>query len=245
MLTLVLWDIDYTLLVSGPAGRSVYPRAFTALTGAQPECTVPTEGRTEPEIMAELLAHHGVTGISAEDAAAAMTDALREADGELRAKGRRLPGALVTLAALRDDPRAVQSLLTGNLRPNAHRKLAAFGLEELVDFDAGAYGSDDPVRARLVPLAQRRAGERYGVRFDRTNTVLLGDTVRDVAAGVEGGARVVAVATGQYTETDLLAAGADAVLPDLCSIERVLTCVFGVARPGRAVPRQPHPRNAP
>jgi phosphoglycolate phosphatase len=195
--------------------------------------------------MADLLARHGVTGITAEDAAAAMTAALREADGELRAQGRRLPGALEVLTTLREDSRGVQSLLTGNLRPNAYRKLAAFGLEGLVDFEAGAYGSDDPVRARLVPVAQRRAGERYGVRFGRANTVLVGDTVRDVAAGVEGGARVVAVATGPDTEADLRAAGADAVLPDLCDTGRVLTHLFGEARPGQEDSPRPQPRTAP
>ncbi|GHH87476.1 haloacid dehalogenase [Streptomyces sulfonofaciens] len=231
--SLVLWDIDHTLLVSGPAGRSVYPRAFTALTGGPPPSTVPTEGRTEPEIMAELLALHGVRGIPAEESAAAMTAALRDADDELRSQGRRLPGALEALTALQGDPRVVQSLLTGNLRPNALRKLAAFGLHELVDFEAGAYGSDDPVRARLVPVAQRRAGERYGTRFDRENTVLVGDTLRDVAAGVEGGARVVAVATGEDTAEDLLAAGAEAVLPDLRATSSVVALLAGAGGPGR------------
>lgn len=119
--TLVLWDIDYTLLVSGPAAKAVYPRAFTALTGRTAHSTVPTEGRTEPEIFAELLALHGVSGIRDEDAAEAVAAALREGEGELREHGRRLPGAVECLTALRDDPRCVQSLLTGNLLPNARR----------------------------------------------------------------------------------------------------------------------------
>jgi phosphoglycolate phosphatase-like HAD superfamily hydrolase len=192
---------------------------------------VPTEGSTEPEIMADLLGRHGVRGVPESAAAAAMTDALRHADRELRAGGRRLPGAYEALCALRDDPRVVQSLLTGNLRPNAHRKLVAFGLAHLVDFDSGAYGSDDAVRARLVPVAQRRAGERHGVAFGRADTVLVGDTLRDVAAGVEGGARVVAVATGEDPAEALLAAGAETVLPDLCDTGRVLAALRGPARP--------------
>ncbi|MFJ4918759.1 HAD family hydrolase [Streptomyces sp. NPDC088725] len=225
--TLVLWDIDYTLLVSGPAGRSVYPRAFAALTGTEAPSTVPTEGRTEPAIMAELLAVHGVTDIRDKDAADAMITALRDAAPQLLSQGRRLPGALECLTALHGDPRGVQSLLTGNLRTNAELKLSTFGLDGLVDFEAGAYGSDDSHRPRLVALAQRRAGDRYGTVFDRDNTVLVGDTLRDVAAGREGGARVVAVATGQDGAEELLAAGADVVLPDLRDTELVVRTLLG------------------
>ena len=227
--TLVLWDIDYTLLVSGPAGRSVYPRAFTELTGAPPLSTVPTEGRTESAIMRELLTAHGVTGITDEEAERAMVAALRRASPELRAQGRRLPGALEALTALRDDPRVVQSLLTGNLRPNAVLKLRTFGLEGLVDFEAGAYGSDRSVRSQLVPLAQQRAAARSGTDFDRNNTVLVGDTPHDVAAAREGGARVIAVATGPATASELLGAGADAVLPDLRDTARVVASLVGTA----------------
>ncbi|MER6169073.1 HAD family hydrolase [Streptomyces violaceorubidus] len=235
--TLVLWDIDHTLLDSGPAGPAVYPRAFRALTGSAPEVAVPTEGRTEQAIMGQLLEVHGIHGISGAEAAAAMVTALRELDDELRSGGRRLPGSLEALTALRADPRAAQSLLTGNLRPNAHRKLAAFGLDRLVDFDAGAYGSDHPVRARLVAVAQRRASDRYGMRFGPEDTVLVGDTLRDVAAGVEGGARVVAVATGNDGAEELLAAGAETVLPDLRDTSRVVGALLGGRQRERAVRR--------
>lgn len=225
--TLVLWDIDYTLLISGPAGKSVYPRAFTALTGRAPESVVPTEGRTEPGIFAELLALHGVSGIRDEDAAEAMAAALRDAAPGLLEHGERLPGALECLTALRDDTRCVQSLLTGNLLPNARLKLRTFGLDGLVDFDSGAYGSDLRPRPELVAVAQRRAGERHGTVFDRDNTVLLGDTLLDVAAGREGGARVVAVATGHDSAEELLAAGAESVLPDLRDTGSVVETVLG------------------
>jgi phosphoglycolate phosphatase-like HAD superfamily hydrolase len=45
--------------------------------------------------------------------------------------------------------------------------------------------------------------------------VLVGDTPLDVAAGRDGGAFVLAVASGRATEADLRRAGADVVLPDL------------------------------
>jgi phosphoglycolate phosphatase-like HAD superfamily hydrolase len=60
--------------------------------------------------------------------------------------------------------------------------------------------------------------------------VLVGDTPLDVAAGREGGARVVAVATGHYDEDTLRAAGADVVLPGLGDTRRAVEAILGPDR---------------
>jgi phosphoglycolate phosphatase len=36
----------------------------------------------------------------------------------------------------------IQSLLTGNIQPNAVVKTSAFGLDRWLDYEVGAYGSD-------------------------------------------------------------------------------------------------------
>ena len=82
-----------------------------------------------------------------------------------------------------------------------------------MDFEVGRYGSDDEVRANLVTIAQGRASAKYGETFGKANTILVGDTPRDVRAGRDGGARVVAVTTGSDSVESLRAAGADVVLP--------------------------------
>ncbi|MFI2190280.1 HAD family hydrolase [Streptomyces sioyaensis] len=225
--TLVLWDIDHTLMVSGPAATSVYPRAFTLLTGRPPTATVETEGRTERAILQELLALEGVTGIAQSAADRAMVRSLRAVAKELRDHSRALPGAREALTALRAEPRVIQSLLTGNLLRNAVRKLRAVALYECVEAGIGAYGSDSAVRADLVGVAQQRARHRYGAVFGPDNTVVIGDTVRDVQAARAGGARPIAVATGTYTVAELRAAGAEAVLPDLRDTDAVLAAVLG------------------
>jgi phosphoglycolate phosphatase-like HAD superfamily hydrolase len=58
--------------------------------------------------------------------------------------------------------------------------------------------------------------------------VLIGATPHDVAAGREGGALVVAVATGRSTETQLREAGAEVVLPDLTRPSALLRAVAGL-----------------
>jgi len=104
-----------------------------------------------------------------------------------------------------------------------------FGLDCYIDFDAGGYGSDDDVRANLVGIAQARASARYGEVFCKRNTILVGDTLRDVRAALNGGARVVAVATGTDSPQALLNAGADIVLPDLRDTRAVTEAVAGIA----------------
>lgn len=132
----------------------------------------------------------------------------------LRQRGHELPGARHVLAALQRIPGVVQAILSGNTRLNAYAKLSAFGLHGYLDFDVGGYGSDDDVRANLVGVAQRRASVKYGVSFSPAITVLVGDTPRDVRAGLNGGAHVVAVASGSDHVDTLREAGADVVLPD-------------------------------
>jgi phosphoglycolate phosphatase-like HAD superfamily hydrolase len=56
--------------------------------------------------------------------------------------------------------------------------------------------------------------------------VLIGDTPLDVVAAHEGGARAVAVATGPFGQSDLAAAGADAVLADLRDTDAVVAAAL-------------------
>ena len=124
----------------------------------------------------------------------------------------------------------VQSVLTGNLEPNALLKLASFELDGYLDFDVGGFGSDHHHRPSLVEVARTKAEGKYGTAFDGTATVLVGDTPLDVAAGRAGGARVVAVATGPYGADELAATGADVVLEDLRDTGAALAAILGRTR---------------
>ncbi|MFE6867226.1 HAD family hydrolase [Kitasatospora sp. NPDC057692] len=224
---LVLWDIDGTLIDGDRACAAVYPRAFERLTGRPALHRVATAGRTEPDIMAELFARHGAGEVEPELLNAELATQLDALAAELRAVGRVLPGAVETLRALGAEREVAQSVLTGNVRANAARKLGLFGLAEFMDLAVGAYGDDGRERAALVPVARRRAAAAYGHGFDAAATVLIGDTPRDVHAGRVGGARVVAVASGGSSAAELREAGADAVLADLRDTAAVIRAVRG------------------
>ena len=215
--TLVLWDVDGTLVESAKLGRDAFFEAFESVTGSPPSEMVPFAGRTDLEIAHDMLA---TSGVEPDDELLdrfeeALVEAMASRRDEMRRRGRALPGADAALARLRSEPGVVQSLLTGNVERNALVKLAAFGLSQYVDFAVGGYGSDHRVRGELVAIARERAERRHGLELRPDDVVLVGDTPLDVAAAREGGARAVGVATGPYDADELADAGADAVLQDL------------------------------
>ena len=120
----------------------------------------------------------------------------------------RSAGAREALERLDREPGVLQSLLTGNIEPNAAVKLGAFGLDRYLDFEIGAYGSDHHMRGELVAIARRNAERKHGLSIEPAQVVLVGDTPLDVAAAREGGARAVGVATGPFEEEALSEAGA-------------------------------------
>jgi phosphoglycolate phosphatase-like HAD superfamily hydrolase len=56
--------------------------------------------------------------------------------------------------------------------------------------------------------------------------VIIGDTPADVTCGASVGARAIGVATGSYSRTDLLAAGAFAAFDTLADSAAVIAAVY-------------------
>jgi phosphoglycolate phosphatase-like HAD superfamily hydrolase len=219
---LVLWNIDLTLVDVARVMREAYAEAFPAITG-RPLIKLPqTAGQSESEIFFDALALNGVdmrAGGEAEDLvepfSAELASALAARRDDLVSQGQALPGAAQALAAVAKLDGVVQTVLTGNGRPNAALKLRAFGLDGFVDFDIGGYGSEAYPKGTLLRVARQRASQKYGVPFGEEVTVYIADSPRDVEAARVGGARSLAVASGRASNAELRDAGAAAVLPDL------------------------------
>ena len=230
---LVLWDIDGTLVEAGQVGRDIFAEAFQAVLGRAPDQVtaraLAMAGRTDPEIALEFLAAHQVAEGERHLPAfsQALVTALAAKAAVIRERGRALPGAREALTALGRTDGVVQSLLTGNVQPNALLKLASFGLDGYLDLEVGGFGSDHRHRPSLVQVARAKAERKYGSAFPGAATVLVGDTPLDVAAGRAGGARVVAVATGPYRAEELESTGPDVVLEDLRDTRAALAAILG------------------
>jgi phosphoglycolate phosphatase-like HAD superfamily hydrolase len=232
---LLLWDVDHTLIENGGVSKETYALAYELLTGVSPVHLPQTDGRTDPTIMRELFTSNGLdfTADYADQLSSTLIEAMKRKASALAQRGYTLPGAESILSMLSRDPTIVQSVLTGNIMENARAKLAPFGLDKYLDFEVGAFGSDDAVRSRLVAVAQRRASRKYATEFGPGSTVLVGDTLRDVEAGRQGGAWVIGVATGIDSEATLRQAGAHEVLADLADPRSF------VAALGRLCPDRP------
>jgi len=224
---LVLWDIDHTLIEVGGATQHAYAAAFHRAVGRPLLHEWQFNGRTELAAAGDVLRFHG------EDASPARVDAfisflveeLHDRADQMRRDGRALPGAEDALRACRAVPGIHQSVLTGNLYSLAVLKVNVFGLAEHLDLRIGAFGGDAVDRTELPAHAWDRAERELGHRFRGEDTVVIGDTLLDVATGKAVGAHVVAVATGRVGGPALRAAGADVVLPDLTDTGAVVDAI--------------------
>ncbi|MCX6521683.1 MAG: HAD hydrolase-like protein [Actinobacteria bacterium] len=118
---------------------------------------------------------------------------------------------------------AVQSVVTGNIRHAARRKLEAAGFDHRLDLERGGYGSDHHDRTELVRIALSRLAARDDVgEIDPSTVWIIGDTPRDAACARGAGVRCLLVATGTYSVDALSDLGADHVLADLADVEGVL-----------------------
>jgi phosphoglycolate phosphatase-like HAD superfamily hydrolase len=198
-------------------------RAFVDVFGVgHTLADIPLAGRTDPWVLKQMATSCGVE--YDDEALQRFHDRyLEHLAEEIEKPGPRkglMPGVRPLLDELRRRDDVLLALLTGNFEGGARVKLEYFDLWHY--FQCGAFGGDAPERNDLLAKALARARARCGVAFSATDTVVVGDTPLDVAVGVAGGARSVAVATGSYDRETLRAAGADAVLDDFSDLAGVL-----------------------
>lgn len=225
---LVLFDIDGTLLLTAGAGRRAITRALARVVGEGVGFdTVRFDGKTDPQIVTELLNRAGHPRAGEPEFVRQLCDQyVAVLEQELvRSEVTLLPGVLSLLDRLEGQAGVLLGLLTGNVARGAALKLAAAGLG-IERFRVGAFGSDSAHRPDLPPIAARRAAPHFGREPRGGEIVIIGDTPADVTCGCEVGARAIGVATGSYPIGALAGAGAHAVFADLSDTESVLEAVL-------------------
>ena len=229
--TLILWDVDHTLIENGGVSKATYVSAFELLTGCAPSVRPATDGRTDFEIMHELLSANSIDTekyVEIAQFGGVLVEAMGQNVLQLPHRGHIPPGVIEVLTVLSAMPTVVQSVLTGNITSNARAKLNAFDLDGWGDLDIGGFGSDDTIRSNLVGIARRKALKKYGTTFDQSSTILIGDTPLDIKAARDGGAKIIAVATGVYGISQLTEAGADVALDSLADLDRFMAALVNL-----------------
>ena len=236
MPTLLLFDIDGTLILTGGAGYRAIKHAVEVSLGVERALEgIPVAGRTD-----SIILRDAVRAIDGRELTDALRDQIRETYmGTLRAEIERvrggpgvLPGVRQLLARLAGDPAYHVALLTGNFSQTAAIKLGYFDLWG--HFDWGAFGEDAVERNDLLPVAIARYRARTGMDIASSDIVIIGDTPNDVEVARVGQARSVCVTTGQFDREALLAAGADVVFHDLSDVDEVMAVLGGRGRSSEA-----------
>jgi phosphoglycolate phosphatase-like HAD superfamily hydrolase len=223
---LLLFDIDGTLLAkAGAAHRDALHAALLDVHGVDAQVVrgpLAPAGRTDGEIARVLLLQAGVTARRIDEQAREVQIECCRTYAELcppDLSDKLLPGVVELLEWLAGRSDVTLSLVTGNYEAVARLKLARAGVGRYFDSGQGAFGSDSEDRVELPPLARRRAGA-LGSPHPRDQTIVIGDTPRDIACAHADAVRVFAVATGPYAPDDLR--DADAVAPAVADLRPVL-----------------------
>ena len=222
MHTLVLFDIDGTLVRGGPAKVSFHVAMLETFGTVGAMDSYDFSGKTDPQIVRDLLAAAGLEDTVIDAGLAGLWDRyIGELESRISTNPMRLlPGVAGLIEALDSEPEVALGLVTGNIVRGAQVKLGSVGLDEC--FEVGGYGSDHEVREHLPAIALERAFEAWGVSFPPESAVIVGDTPRDVECGKHVGTRTVAVATGNFGREQLETTGADTVLDDFSDVASVI-----------------------
>jgi phosphoglycolate phosphatase len=222
---LLLFDIDGTLVQKASAehAAAVLAALHDVYGVAEPPAAhVDAAGRTDIDIARRLLLLSDVDPRTIDARlgdfrAAAVAHYARMVPDDLTRLVAPGMGALLERLAAGGAHRL--SLVTGNLEPIARLKLRAAGLGRYFPRGQGGFGSDHEDRSELPAIARARAG-RDGRPWPREQTILIGDTPRDIACARADQVRCIAVTTGLYGRDELR--GADAVAGDAEQLAELL-----------------------
>jgi phosphoglycolate phosphatase-like HAD superfamily hydrolase len=242
---LLLFDIDGTLIDTGGVGLAALVGGLCdsfPVEAANFHPDLDLRGATDAGVIRTLFVGCGIVD-SPENRDLFLANYLRRLVSGLRhptgpCKPRVLPGVQVLLADLAREPdRFVVGLLTGNLEAGAYAKLRQFDLDGYFRF--GAFGLDREERLELGPVALERARIATGRDFHPTETIIIGDTPRDIACARALGARCIAVTTGGFNPDEMAPYQPDALISELPSPEEfiaILSAWLPGSPNGRSLP---------
>jgi phosphoglycolate phosphatase-like HAD superfamily hydrolase len=217
--TVLLFDIDGTLVTTGGAGRRAISRAFEKLYGRLDACdSFSLSGMTDRAIVRKAL---GIIGAdpSPEAIDAVIDGYLSFLDEEVkRTEDRHYfvhAGMREAVSEARSRSGIAVGLGTGNVREGARVKLERVGLYD--QFAFGGFGSDHEDRVELIRHGARAGAQLLDVSLEACRVVVIGDTPKDVAAAKGIGALCIGVGTGNFSPHELKDAGADFAFQDFTS----------------------------
>jgi len=229
--TVLLFDVDGTLVTTGGVGRRALEVAFERSYGRRDACrSFRLDGMTDRAIV-----RAGLRAIDVEPTEACIDQVLVDYLRVLAEEGSAAPdatyrvhaGMAETLDAAHALPGAAVGLGTGNIREGARIKLERVGIYHRFAF--GGFGCDAEDRTALIRRGAERGAAMLGAPLAECRVVVIGDTPKDVAAAQAIGAESVGVGTGSFSAEQLLASGATRAFGNLAA-PGALEAVLGDGR---------------
>jgi len=217
MIRLVLFDIDGTLILTGGAGMKAFAEAFSEEFDL-PHATEAMDfaGRTDRGLAYEVFRANQI------EPAQANFEKFTEAYTQRLAKylpadnTQPLPGVLELLDAIQTmTAPPVLGLLTGNLPLGAELKLTHYHLWHRFEF--GAFGDTTEDRNEIAQSAFENAQGQFP-NLSPSEILIIGDTPADIHCAQSINARVLAVATGNFSEAQLAEHQPTFLVPDLTGV---------------------------
>jgi phosphoglycolate phosphatase len=203
MLRLVLFDIDGTLIHTNSAGVKAFDRVLETQFGVKGGTRgVKFSGRTDTGLVREIFSKQNIEPSKENFRVFFERYAFWLAQLLVDCKGDILPGVwrlIYEFQALPEPP--TLGLLTGNIRLGAEIKLRFFNLWEF--FHIGAFSDDHEDRRQIAAVAQERGGRLLNRTVPGDEVLVIGDTPLDVDCGRAIGAKILAVATGEFKVAEL------------------------------------------
>jgi len=212
--TVILFDIDGTLINTGGAGRAALESALLREFGVDSPHKVPVMGRTDLGITKSLFESHEIED-SEENWRRFCETYLDVLPGTLPTKpGRVLPCVDEALQQLSGEDNVELGLLTGNLAEGAAIKLDYFGIYKYFEGGCGGFGDhsidrDDVARSALASAEERFPG------IEPSQLWVVGDTPLDIQCARAINARCIALTTGTFSREELAEHNADLLLDSL------------------------------
>ncbi len=212
--TVLLFDIDGTLVDAGGMGRVAMEEAFFRICGQQDVCSFTFAGQTDA-LIAEKGLRNARLEPTPERVQSLLSNYLEVLKREIETNNRATlyPGCTQLLDTLRQYDHLAIGLGTGNVEAGAFLKLSAAGLGPYFGF--GGYGSDHGNRATLIRNGFLRGAVHLGGEQTPYRRVVIGDTALDVEAAQANQAETLGVLTGGDTREELVAAGAECIVETL------------------------------
>ncbi len=224
--TILLFDIDGTLLLTGGAGKIAFEKAVEELFGIRDSWgqLVP-DGKTDPMIIHEILTPRLGAPLSPkvyEQLCSRYHDHF-EIEVERVEKFRVMPGIENLLQTLVKDPSLALGIATGNFKKAAELKLKRGGLNKFFAF--GGFACDAADRRELTRMGYERGKAFCGEDVPPERVFVIGDTIHDIRAGKSFGAKTIAVCTGSTTHETLAALKPDYLFSDLSDTPAFLSLI--------------------